>query len=405
MQPLLDNQTTAISKLSRFKVGALFMDQGTGKSRTALELVRSVPDIDYVLHLAPFRSVNPKVEGTGIQSEIAKWGGYGVETDFVGIESISASGRIYLELYCKLQTKKNPFIIVDESIKIKNWGAKRTNRIIELGKLCQFKLILNGIPISRNLLDIWAQMEFLSPKILNMGQAEFRNTFCEWTKVTKIVGNKRYTREFITKYHNVDYLYSLIGHYVYECDLELSVHEHHFDYSYTIEDELKQEYYRLKETYLEDEKLMAMNNNIFLELTQKMQHLYCCSSEKFSLAKELFKSWNQEETIIFCFYQRSQEECKKAFPKAIVLSLQSDSTSLNLQHCCNTIFWDKTWDFALIDGAIHRTLRKGQNRDCRFAHFNGDVNLETLLSGNNQKKKDLLKYFKQTALRELLNEL
>jgi hypothetical protein len=96
MQPLLDNQNTAISKLNCFKVGALFMDQGTGKSRTALELVRSVPDIDYVLHLAPFRSVNPKVQGTGIQSEIAKWGGYGVETEFVGIESISASGRIYL---------------------------------------------------------------------------------------------------------------------------------------------------------------------------------------------------------------------------------------------------------------------------------------------------------------------
>lgn len=402
---LLHHQDKAISKLRQYKVGALFMDQGTGKTRTAIELVRSVPGIDYVLHLAPFRSVNPKVSGTGIQTEVQKWGGYGAETDFIGIESLSASGRIFLELYTKLQTKEKPFVIIDESIKIKNWGAKRTNRIIELGKLCEYRLILNGIPLSRNLLDIWAQMEFLSPKILNMGKAEFKNTFCEWTKVTRLIGNKRFSKEFITKYHNVDYLYNLIGHYVYECDLEVSVHEHHFDYPYSIDQELKFEYYRLKETYLDDEVLLAMNNNIFLELTQKMQHLYCCSLEKFAIVNDLFKSWDPAETIIFCLYKRSQEECRKAFPKATVLSLQSDSTSLNLQHCCNTIFWDKTWDFALIDGAIHRTLRNGQSRNCRFAHLNGDVNLERLMADNNKRKKDLLKYFKEKALKELLSEL
>jgi SNF2 family DNA or RNA helicase len=399
---LLTQQLSAIDKLQQYKVGALFMRPGTGKSRSAIELIKQVEGVDFILWLAPFRSVNPPVEGTGIIAEVEKWGGFNCKTEFYGIESISASDRIYLEIHEKLSKASNPFIVVDESLKIKNWEAKRTKRIIELGKLCQYKLILNGTPVSRNLLDVWAQMEFLSPTILNMDMAEFKNTFCEWTKITKRFGSyKAYTKEFISKYHNIDYLYSLIHHYVYEADLELTIHQQHIDVSYSIDKEIKEEYQRLKEKYLDNEKLAYMNNNIFLEMTQKMQHLYCCTSEKFEEAKRLFKSIPEEETIIFCKYIASREECEKAFPKATVLSLQKESLSLNLQHCNNLIFWDKTWDWALVDQAMHRIWRTGQNKDCRFYHFNGDVGLEKLIRQNNDKKEDMLKYFKTKTVEEL----
>lgn len=399
---LLTHQHSAIDKLRQFKVGALFMRPGTGKSRPAIELIRSIPDVDYILWMAPYNSVHTTIEGSGIVSEVQKWGGL-ENVDFLGIESLSNSDRIYLETLKKIQTASKPFIVVDESLKIKNWEAQRTKRIIELGKHCEYKLILNGTPVSRNLLDVWAQMEFLSPKILNMGTAEFKNTFCEWTKITKRFGSyKQYTKEFITKYHNIDYLYSLIQHYVFEADLELSIHQQHHDCDYSIDKEIKEEYQRLKEEYLDNEKLQYMNNNIFLELTQKMQHLYCTTDEKFDVAKKLFQSINESETIIACKYIRSQEECRKAFPKATVLSLQKEAMSLNLQHCNNLIFWDKTWDWALMDQMMHRIWRTGQTKDCRFYHLNGDVGLEKLIKQNNEKKEGMLKYFKIKTLKEVL---
>ena len=37
---LLPHQEEAVKKLSKLKVGALFMEQGTGKTRTALELIQ-----------------------------------------------------------------------------------------------------------------------------------------------------------------------------------------------------------------------------------------------------------------------------------------------------------------------------------------------------------------------------
>lgn len=72
MKAFLNNQYKAITHLHTKKVGALFKAPGTGKTRTAVELIKQVSP-DYVLWLAPFRSVNPKVEGTGIQTEVEKY--------------------------------------------------------------------------------------------------------------------------------------------------------------------------------------------------------------------------------------------------------------------------------------------------------------------------------------------
>lgn len=405
MEALLDKQFSAIEKLQLYKVGALFMEPGTGKSRTAIELVRSVNDVDYVLCLAPFRSINPLIEGTGIKDEVAKWGGFDCETEFIGIETLSSSSRTYLNIYSKLETKKRAFIIVDESLKIKNFEAQRTKRIVELGKLVEYKLILNGTPLSRNLLDIWAQMEFLSPKILNMGTAEYKNTFCEWTKVTKRIGNKVFTKEWINKYHNVDYLFKLIGHYVYEADLDLEIQQQYIDVSYIVDDEAKAEYKRLKEKYLDNEMLLAMNNNIFLEMTQKMQHTYCCTEDKFDVVKRIIESNNAEKIIIYCKYIASREECKKRFPNVTVLSIQSESMSLNLQSKNITIFFDKTWDYANRKQGKHRTYRTGQLETCMFYDLTGNVGLEDLINKNVEKKQSLLDYFKSKSINELKKEL
>jgi hypothetical protein len=400
MQTLLDSQKGAIEKLQPLKVGALFKRPGTGKSRTAVELIRSVKQIDLIVWLAPYRSVNPKIEGSGIQDEIAKWGGFDVPVNFIGIESLSNSDRIYLQLY-RLISLHNCFLVCDESLKIKNFEAKRTKRIIELGKMCQFKLILNGTPISRNLLDIWPQMEFLSPKILNMCQTEYKNTFCEWTKITKTIGNRSYSKEFITKYHNIDYLYSLIRPYVYEADLQLDVLQQHIDIDYSIEQSILDEYEELKVKYLDNEKMQMMNNNIFLEMTMKMQHLYSCADEKFIVTEKILSEHGYENCIIFCKFIDSQTECKKRFPKATILSIQSDSSSLNLQDKFVTIEFDKTWDYAVVDQYRFRIYRVGQKHTCFHYYLNGNVKLDGLMRANNDKKQDQLEYFKGITTKEL----
>lgn len=401
MLPLLDNQVKAKQQLLPYKVGALFMEPGTAKTRVAVELVKPAKP-DLVAWVGPLQTIRPKDNLPSIIDEVNKWGGFETDVIYTGIESLQQSDRIYLDLYNRISNAKNPFIVVDESLKIKNADAKRTKRMMELSNMANYKLILNGTPLSKNLLDLKPQMDFLSPKILQMSDSEFKNTFCKYTTITKYFGGKKgYTKEFITGYENIDYLYSLIRHYVFECDLTLAVKQFYSDLSYSLDDESKAEYDRLKELYLDDEMLQWKNNNIFLEMTQKMQHTYCCTPSKFEVLDNLFKEIDESRTIIYCKYVASREACERYFKKATVLSYQKESLGLNLQHLCNTVYFDKIWDYALRTQSTRRTFRQGQEYDCKYWDLTGNVGLESLIDGNIAKKVGMVEYFKGKTKEQL----
>lgn len=398
MKSLLLNQNEAKDHLKGWKVGALFMEAGTGKTRVALEIVNNSP-CDAVIWVGPLRTIQ------NAKNEIDKWGGFNMPSHYYGIESIQASDRIYLELLDVIKEYKNPFVVVDESLKIKNAEAKRTKRMLNIGSMVEYKLILNGTPMSKNLMDMWAQMQFLSPLILNMTHNQFKNTFCEYTTITKRVGYKKYTKEFITGFENVDYLYSLIREYVYQCDLKLNITQNYHDVSYCISDEVREEYNEIKHIFLSDEMLEWRNNNIFLAMTQKMQHSYCCSLGKVEAVKRIFESIPQEKTIIFCKYIDSRELCEKLFPKSKVLSYQKEALGLNLQEYNNTIYFDKVWDYALRTQSTRRTFRTGQEYDCQYYDLTGDVGLETLIDRNINKKVSMTEYFKKITKEQLMKDL
>lgn len=399
MRALLDSQTKAISKLQQYKVGALFMEPGTGKTLAAYELIKSVQDVDYILWLTPFQTKQ------NLFVELNKMGADASNIEIQGIESLSNSDRLYLELNDRLQKASNPFIVVDESLKIKNWEAIRTKRIVELGTLAEFKLILNGTPLSRNLLDLWAQMEFLSPKILKMGMAEYKNTFVEYTTITKRLGYRSLKKEFINKYHNVDYLFALIEPYVFEANLELDSKKQYIDLFYSLTDEELEEHNTIKEKYLDDERMEFRNNNIFLEITQKLQHNYSLSPEKFDIVRHILSNNDKSKICIYAKYIDTQAELKRTFPNLTVLSWQKHAFGLNLQHFNRVIFFDKVWDYALRDQAEHRIYRTGQEDDCVFYDLTGNIGLEDLINQNISKKQSLLDYFKTKSVKELMEKL
>lgn len=407
MTDLLPKQSQAIKKHLTNKVGALFMKMGTGKTRVSVELVNKVQEIDLVVYVAPLDIIRPKSESIqSIEQEVNKWGGFNAsEVIYVGVESIGMSDKTYLQLYKKISTAWRCFLIVDESIKIKNIDAKRTRRLLTLSKMVEYKLILNGEPITRDLLDLWAQFEFLDPEILNMPMAEFKNTFCKYTTITKSYPGryKTYTKEFITGYENIDYLYSLIGEYVYECDLELNVQQIYESKTYMLSESEMKEYNYLKEKYLDNEMLLMKNNNIFLEMTQKMQHEYSCCEEKFEIVKDWFETYPENQAIIYTQYIVSANECRARFPKALVLNYNS-CFGHNLQDRPYTVYFDQTFDWGRVVQSSHRNYRTGQENDCRYLKLISNVGLGKLYDDNNIKKIGISEYLKKIS-REQLKEV
>lgn len=398
MQTFLDSQIKAIDKLNAVKCGALFMEAGTGKTRSALELIKNT-DADYVLWFTPFQTKE------NLQTEINKWGG--LDCDIVGIESIQNSDRIYLELSQKCEQAKKTFIVVDESLKIKNADANRTQRLLQLAEKSAYRIILNGTPLSRNLLDLWSQMEFLSPKILKMGLAEFKNTFCEYIKVTYHSHGfgRSYSKEFIKKYHNIDYLYSLIEPFIFESKLSLSIGQQHIDIDYALTDEEKAQHDKLKEKYLDNEYLLARNNNIFLEITQKMQHNYSLSPAKFEIVDKLLSEIDKSKVLIYAKYIDTQEALSKHYKDVRIMSLQKHSYGLNLQDYNAIVFWDKTWDYAQREQIERRIFRTGQISDCVYYDLTGNIGLEGMINQNIERKRNLLDVFAGMSVEQLRKEL
>ncbi len=401
MTDLIDSQYSAILHLQTKKVGALFKSPGTGKTRAAIELIKQVQP-DYVLWFAPFQSVNPAIDNTGIRSEVEKWNTFD-NIDFVGIQSIGMSDKLYLNILQKMENASKPFVVVDESLLIKNHDAKRTKRITDIGRMAQYKLILNGTPFSRNLLDLWAQMEFLSPLILNMNYAKFEKVFCEKIRIKK---SGRVIKEFIIGYENIDYLNYLIRPFIYEAELNLSVGSQHIRISYDIDSESKENYRLIKEYFLNEITLDEQRNNIFLMMVQKLQHSYCCTSEKILILRKIIEKHGIDNVAIYTKFIDSRKYVLSSIVGANVFSLQAESMSINLQEQFNvTVEFDKTWDWMNVDQYQRRIFRQGQKRTCYHYYLDGNIPLDALIRRNNEVKNDALNYFKSINKDKVKSEL
>lgn len=217
---LMPHQAAAVEKVGRLRVGALFMEMGTGKSRTAIELaVKRQERISRVVWFCPVGLRET------VRQEILKHTRCGAEDIYafddhtrqatlpreatwyvVGIESMSASRRVILAVNSLIDSRA--MVIVDESSYIKGPRAKRTDWITRVAERARYRLLLTGTPISNGVQDLFAQMRFLSPQILGYRSFySFANNHLEYSK--------NYPG-MIVRTHNTGWLAARIAPYTYQ---------------------------------------------------------------------------------------------------------------------------------------------------------------------------------------------
>lgn len=388
MRELTTQQQEAVEKFSRLKVGALFMACGTGKTQAAISIIDTVEDVDMLLWVCPCQTKD------NLQEELEKCG-CRYQATVVGVESIGQSNRIFLEILAQVQAAKKAFIVVDESIKIKNMHAKRTRRLLKIAEYSEYRLILNGTPITRNITDIYAQMEFLSPKILDITWYRYRDRYCTYKQYKR---NGVPYKTIITGYANVDHLLSIISPYVFQCSLNIPVKKnYHFRFwEMTISEQ--EEYEELKRELLN--KTTEHGEPDILGILQKLQHSYCCCSDKFRELEKIIT----DKSIIYCRFIRSAAAVRACYPDALVLTYGKGAFGLNLQKYNRVIYFDKTWDYAFREQSEARIYRTGQKDDCEYFDLTGDVGLDRLIDECISKKTSLVDYFKKQG-KELIKSL
>lgn len=431
---LQSHQVAAVEKLIGIKVGALYMEMGTGKTRTAIELNYrrfKKNKIDIVLWLCPC-----SVKET-IKRELGKHI-EGFENKFIieGIESLSSSIRLNARLL-ELVKNKRVMLIVDESNLVKNHYAKRTNNIIRLSEYCTYKLILNGTPISKNEKDLYSQWYILDWRIL--GYRSF------WSFAANHIEYDENIRGKIRRMLNTDYLVSKIAPYTYqirkdEClTLPSKTYKTVF---YCLTDKQEEHYQDIADDLLfdVDELKPYTIYKLFTGLQNVISGLRVNTKNKRLKSEPFFKNENdnprittlmniveqsQEKTIIFCKYtheiktitelinkeygestavefygelnQKKRQENLKKFERNtqfLVANKTCAGYGLNLQFCSYVIYYSNDWDYATRSQSEDRVHRIGQNKNVHIIDICASETLDERILNCLWRKESLVDNFK-----------
>lgn len=402
-------QLEALRRFSHQKVAALFMEMGTGKTRTAVELANYHAErYDVVLWLAPVSTL------TNAKADVEKWGGFKKPVLYYGYESIASSDRIYEELTTELAGKR-AFMICDESLFLKNGDSKRWQRTYHLrNTVGEFCILLNGTPMSRDEMDIYWQMELLSRKIFNMGERQFRSAL--FTRI-KIPGRPEFWKRNGT---NIPWMKSRIEPYVYECSLDLPVKLATSERDYRLTAECEVRYLELK-SELKD----AENDEIILGLLTKMRATAANNPLKnHTLAKEVA----DRRVVVFCEFreelrQIAEETKNGAFEitgdtprkerdeiisawekgeKPLLIMSGCGAFGLNLQASSEVYFASLPWDYATYTQALHRCFRTGQTEDVNVIHYLSRAGITNLVKDCLFKKISIAEIVRNTDWRKMV---
>lgn len=123
--------------------------------------------------------------------------------DFVAM-NVEAFSRDKALIYAKEFIRNHyTLVIIDESDSIKSPKSKRTQAILTLRDVVEYRRILTGTPISNSPLDIYAQAEFLNRGLLGNSFTVFQAEYAHLMLTDTGRGKKYYT---ILGYKNLDQL-------------------------------------------------------------------------------------------------------------------------------------------------------------------------------------------------------
>lgn len=440
-------QQAAVDKLSKLKVAALYMEQGTGKTRTALELIAQRVNAGKVNHVIWFCPCSVKAN---LAEDITKH--VGNIPDYItiaGIESISESDRLYLEL-SDLVNNKKVFLVVDESTLVKNHQALRTGRIINLAGHVQYKMLLNGTPVTKNEADLFAQWYILDWRILGYRSYwSFAANHLEYYRLRLPDGREFVDKSRIKRVLHVDYLTAKIDPYTYqitkkECMKQLPAKNYCVAYCQMTEEQAL-EYYDTKYRYLLN--IDEFKSETIYKLFTALQHVAAgrrvLSEPDEKMETEPMFDWHtspridrlmqlikvkvgSEKCIIFAKYQaeiddiiaaltaefgegccveftgrisqKHRQENRLRFKDDVqffVANRACGAYGLNLQFCHNIIYYSNDFDWGTRAQSEDRVHRIGQAHEVNIWDIVVDGTIDERIASCLYKKENLVEKFKK----------
>lgn len=443
---LLAHQVPAVEKIMPMRVSALFMDMGTGKTRCAIELVaRRQQRISRVIWFCPVSlklTIAAEIE-KHTAGELAhvfdgETGAGDVPEAFwyvVGIESMSSSDRVVVAVNDLID--QDTFVIVDESSYIKGHASKRSMRIAELSAVARYRLLLTGTPITQGVVDLYAQMRFLSPDILGYGSFySFAHNHLEYSE--------KYPGMIVRALH-VGQLADKIAPFTYQVTKDecMDLPEKLYDQVYFgLTDEQCDAYRKAKEEILNgimEEIPDYIIFQLFTALQQIVSGFWNRNGKEFirlphkrveTLQTIISGVHENEKVIIWCKYVESARQIADALPgcalyygglsekrrdeqlqlfrgsaRFLVATMATGGHGLTLNEAHYHIFYENEFKYSHRVQAEDRSHRIGQTERVTYIDIVSNSGIDRRIQDAIAKKADVVKSFRNEVNKRKVTEL
>lgn len=401
MNELRDYQYEVINKLLDTKKAGCFLDMGLGKSRIVIELLMLLQKPKTLIVAPAFVA-----KTTWIQ-EFKKWDTDAKVNVIVGTPTkrkllmglpadVYVISRDNVDWLWKEFGKKLHFdvVILDESTSFKNPSSKRWKAIKFYCNDADRVVLLTGTPAGNSMIDVWGQIELISPGLLGKF-TEFKQKYFTGPVINgyQVYNKIRKGAAEIINEKIKDITFSLKS-----CD-HLSLPER-IDNIIRIpmDDKLENRYRMMRKTYVLEEGqhvVMASNAAVVTNKLCQLANGFIYTNEKeiieFDRSKlerleEIF-STSQENILVFAVFQRDIEEIQKLgavkldsdkkikeFQEGKIKFAVSHPASIgygiNLQENCHTLIWySLPWSMEQYSQGNGRLHRQGQTQTVTINHM------------------------------------
>lgn len=435
------------------------MDMGTGKTRTALELIQhklNKGKITRVFWICPCSTKKNLISDINKHSIFSATYIENIQDEFIcviGSETISKSDKYYLKLVNLIKQNTHSMLILDESHMFKNPKAVRTERISKLSNQVSNRMILTGTPVTQGIWDLYSQFYFLHPKILGY------NNFYAFA-ANHLEYSDKYPGQIIDT-HNTDYITKKINPYVYqitkkEC-LDLPPKTYNDSYFYFDNDQ-KRVYNKIKQYFIDKIDLDNFNGEYILNMLNYLHRVasgyidleikeeYYIEGEKCNRIIEFkHKSYNRaietieqlkltpkgSKTIIWHKFNSDLELLQHVLDKeqikyvyvngksklkdrekaieqfkaskdinTLVVNINVGNLGLNLQEANYMIYYNSTFDYAKRIQSEDRIYRIGQNKNCHIIDVLSYSGIDSMIEKSIENKSSLAR-----CIRQEINEI
>lgn len=395
---------SASEKLARDKSGALFLKMNSRKIQLAFQLIHSkLNEVDFVVWIAP----NACLSSLKYRADINNFAQTALpKLKSFSVECLSLSDVRYLQLY-NLADSFRVFCVVDDSLTIKNTEAGRTRRLLAIAPKFKYRLILSSMPLTQGLIDLYSQIKFMNPSLLNLSETQFCHKFLPYY-IDEFQTVKRWSTP-----ENERILIEKMRPYIYDSDFDFNYRIKKYDVFFTLSKNEVKIYSDEKDNFLKRHYRVP-----FMEVVHKFQRIYTLCQSKIDGLFEILSEirLRKEKVVVFVKFldeidffrdcgwfdwdnfavltgKTNKRKVMQLFEHNVDVLFSSygvDSFGQWIKLCHNVIFFSQTFDYRLKVKMVHDIDYINAKGEINIYDFWVNTGLDEMIRKNLLMKHDVL---------------